>query len=178
MKWVHFLCLAYFFCFSLSSPHLKIPNALQQKLEQAIASTFEDENLTISKVDYSQLKIQKKDELYIFKISKNENLLGYAYLSRANSKHDVYDYVVLYDEDVKIKKSKILIYRENYGRQVGSQRWLKQFIGMKPGESFDYGKDISAVSGATITATSMTKAVQISLEDMKAFTKEELKYGN
>jgi hypothetical protein len=146
-----------------------IPNVLQQKLEKSIASTFEDEKLTISEVDYSQYDILKKDNLHIFKISKNENLIGYAYLSQAKSKHDVYDFVVLYDKDLEIKKSKILIYRENYGRQVGSQRWLRQFIGMKPGETFNYGEDISAVSGATITATSMTKAVQNSLADMKAF---------
>ncbi|WP_019039126.1 FMN-binding protein [Psychroflexus tropicus] len=169
MKWIYFLGLTYFFCFSFITTSFNIPNILQQKLEKAISSTFEDEKLTISEVDFSQYEIQKKDELHIFRISKNENLIGYAYLSQANSKHDVYDFVVLYDKDLEIKKSKILIYRENYGRQVGSQRWLRQFIGMKPGETFKYGDDISAVSGATITATSMTKAVQKSLDDMKTF---------
>ena len=171
MKWIYFLGLTYFFCFSFAESQVSIPNVLQQKLENAIASTFENGGLALSEVDYSQFDIQKKDKLHIFKISKNENLIGYAYLSQAKSKHDVYDFVVLYDKDLEIKKSKILIYRENYGRQVGSQRWLRQFIGMKPGETFNYGEDIAAVSGATITATSMTRAVQNSLKDMKAFNK-------
>ena len=65
------------------------------------------------------------------------------------------------------EKSKILIYREDHGRQVGSQRWLKQFIGRKSGEKLVYGKDIDGISGATVSAKSMTLAVNNVLESLQ-----------
>ena len=61
----------------------------------------------------------------------------------------------------------MLIYREDYGRQIGSQRWLKQFIGKKVGEQLGYGEDVDAIAGATISAKSMTKAVNDVLESLK-----------
>ena len=53
----------------------------------------------------------------------------------------------------------MLIYREDYGAEIGSKRWLKQFIGKKNGEDLKYERDIIAISGATISAYSMTIAI-------------------
>ena len=55
----------------------------------------------------------------------------------------------------------------DHGRQVGSQRWLKQFIGRKSGEKLVYGEDIDGISGATVSAKSMTLAVSNVLESIK-----------
>ena len=53
----------------------------------------------------------------------------------------------------------MLIYREDYGAEIGSKRWLKQFIGKKTGKNLKYERDIIAISGATISAHSMTVAI-------------------
>lgn len=38
-----------------------------------------------------------------------------------------------------------------HGQQIGSQRWLKQFIGKTKNDNLEIGKDISGISGATIS---------------------------
>ncbi|WP_141402396.1 FMN-binding protein [Sediminicola luteus] len=95
----------------------------------------------------------------LFAIKKDGNLVGYGYLGEANSMKRTFDYLVLFNPDLSVRKSKVLIYREEHGRQIGSQRWLKQFIGLTPGTSLTYGSDIDAISGATISAKSMTVAM-------------------
>ena len=67
--------------------------------------------------------------------------------------------MVIFDEDVIIKKSKVLIYREDYGGEISSKRWLRQFEGKKSDDTLHYEKDIVAISGATISAKSMTVAI-------------------
>jgi len=92
--------------------------------------------------------------------------LGYGYLGKAPSKTDEFDYLILIDVNLIIKKTKILIYREDYGGEIGSKRWLKQFIGKSNTDTLQYEKDIIAISGATISANSMTKAVNIFLKNI------------
>ena len=101
------------------------------------------------------------------KIKSSGKEVGYIYVGVAPSLKKTFDYVVLLNPDLSVKKSKILIYREDHGRQVGSQRWLKQFIGRKSGEKLVYGEDIDGISGATVSAKSMTLAVSNVLESLQ-----------
>tara|TARA_R110002020_G_scaffold117986_1_gene269687 strand:+ start:91300 stop:91863 length:564 start_codon:yes stop_codon:yes gene_type:complete len=89
----------------------------------------------------------------------DKRVLGYAYIGEAASMKNKFDYVIFFDADLNIKKAKVLIYREDYGRQIGSQRWLKQYIGLGPEDTVAYGKTVDAISGATISAKSMAMAV-------------------
>lgn len=149
----------------------KISPKLQEKIDNAVETTFEVEEFTLEQLAVDAALNEKTPvELggeNLFNIVKEGKSLGYLYLGEAPSMKKVFDYVVLFNPDMSIKKSKILIYREDYGRQVGSQRWLKQFIGKKSGESLAYGEDIDAISGATISAKSMTLAVSNVLLSMK-----------
>jgi len=102
-----------------------------------------------------------------FKVIHNKEFKGYAYIGNAASMTASFDYLVLFDERLIITKSSVLIYREEYGGEIGSKRWLKQFIGKKGGNTLDYGNEIVAISGATISATSMTKAMNDILISVK-----------
>lgn len=168
-----FISLAVFFTafFFLGFKADKISPKLQEKLNNAVQTTFEVEEFTLEliKVD-SRLNQKTPSELggeNLFKIVGGGSTIGYAYLGEAPSMKNIFDYVVLFNPDLSVKKSKILIYREDYGRQVGSQRWLKQFIGKKSGQKLAYGEDIDGISGATISAKSMTLAVSNILESMQ-----------
>ncbi len=145
-------------------------NELQQKFEKAIRGTYNVENFNLDEIKVSseiveQLSVEM-NEGNLFKISQEKNLIGYAYLGTAPSKKKEFEYVVLFDENFIIKKSKVLIYRENYGLQIGTQRWLKQFIGMTPKDNIVYGENIAAISGATISASSMARAVNDVLQSV------------
>ncbi|MEM1340453.1 MAG: FMN-binding protein [Bacteroidota bacterium] len=169
------LCFVAFLFFSFTSTD-KITPRLQQKLNAAVQSTFELETFALELIEVSadvdaRTKVVLNGE-HLFRVTEGDVLSGYAYLGQAPSMKDVFDYVVLFNPDLSIKKSKVLIYRENYGRQIGSQRWLKQFIGKRSGDPLTYGETIDAISGATISAKSMTKAVAEVLESITVLQRE------
>ncbi len=90
------------------------------------------------------------------KIISNKNAIGYYYTGKAFGKVDYFDYLVIFNLNLSIKKIKILAYREDRGGEIGSKRWLKQFVGKTHLNSFEYNKDIMGISGATISAKSIT----------------------
>ncbi|MEP4790114.1 MAG: FMN-binding protein [Gilvibacter sp.] len=154
----------------------KISPRLQQKLNMAVQTTFEIEDFSLDLISISSdLNSKTAVELgseNLFKVIQNEKLIGYVYLGQAPSMKNIFDYVVLFNRDLSIKKSKVLIYREDYGRQIGSQRWLKQFIGMRVNKAIRYGEDVDAIAGATISAKSMTKAVNDVLQSIAVLQSE------
>lgn len=140
-----------------------IPNKLQKKVAKEIKQTFKIESyslasIAVNKEVNNKLKLKITDKNF-FKIVKNNQLIGYAFIDKAPSKTDEFDYLVLFDKNLVLKKAKILIYREDYGGEIGSKRWLKQFAGKTSSDRLKYEKDIVAISGATISANSMTVAV-------------------
>jgi len=102
----------------------------------------------------------------LYRIAKDNSDLGYFYYAKAPSKTDEFDFVVIFDDDFIIKKIRILAYREDYGGEISSKRWLRQFDGLQTGTSVDYGKEVRGISGATISARSMTVAVNELLSNL------------
>ena len=62
-----------------------------------------------------------------------------------------------------------MVYREDYGGEIGSNRWLKQFAGKSINTDFSVGENVAAISGATISVYSMTHAVNELLSEMDNF---------
>ena len=76
-------------------------------------------------------------------------------------------FLLLFDLNYKIKKVKVLIYRENYGGEISSKRWLSQFLKSDQNDSFVYGDNISAISGATISVKSITSSINYIMDSIK-----------
>jgi Na+-translocating ferredoxin:NAD+ oxidoreductase RnfG subunit len=51
------------------------------------------------------------------------------------------------------------VYREEYGGEIGSSRWLRQFNGLSGTDRVSPKTNIDAISGATISVRSMTRSV-------------------
>lgn len=151
------------FCFVFGLLSFSLPKNIQKRVDKEIKSYFniEDYKLINLKIDtkIAEDLPSKIGENNLFKIQDNGSLLGYAYIASAPSKTAEFDYMVLFDTNWIIIKSKVLIYREEYGGEIGSKRWLKQFDGIKPTDKLVYGDNIMAISGATISVRSMTNAV-------------------
>jgi Na+-translocating ferredoxin:NAD+ oxidoreductase RnfG subunit len=146
-----------------------LTDKLQKKVNEEIKSAFEVETFSMQPKTFSkaiELPSEFSNDTF-FEIKKDNTLLGYAYVSKAPSKTDEFDYLILFDTDLVIKKSKVLVYREDYGGEIGSKRWLKQFNGKKPSDELVYGDNIAAISGATISVKSMTNAVNNVLKSIK-----------
>ena len=104
-----------------------------------------------------------------YKIFDSDQLLGYAFIGTAPSKTDTFEYLVVFDSSLIIKKVNVLVYREDYGGEIGSKRWLRQFVGKARSTDLAVGKNIAAISGATISVYSMTNAVNQLLNEMNNF---------
>ncbi|MGZ2370649.1 hypothetical protein ACXR6G_12780 [Ancylomarina sp. YFZ004] len=81
-----------------------------------------------------------------------ESELGYVCFTSSNGKNDYFDYMVIFDTDLLIKKVVVLVYRSIYGCEIMYSSCLKQFIGKSKGESFKIDKDIDSISGAIFSA--------------------------
>ncbi|MGB5420009.1 FMN-binding protein [Algibacter sp.] len=148
-----------------------LPQNIQKKVDKEIEKTYGIETFNFTEVKIASEVAKdlpsKFESNNFFKIDDKGNLLGYAYLSKAPSKTAQFDYLVLLDKDLIVLKSKVLIYREEYGGEIGSTRWLKQFIGKKGGDEVKHGENIVAISGATISVRSMTNAMNDLLKSLK-----------
>ena len=75
-----------------------------------------------------------------YKIFDSDQLLGFAFIGTAPSKTDTFEYLVVFDQSLIIKKVNVLVYREDYGGEIGSNRWLKQFVGKARSTELAVGK--------------------------------------
>ncbi|WP_167963103.1 FMN-binding protein [Saonia flava] len=157
---------------------VQFPPRLQKKVDSAIKTTYAIEAYNLDPIKVSdRINRDTKAELggdNLFKVHSAKEFVGYIYVGEAPSMKKVFDYVILFNPDLTIKKSKVLIYREDYGLQIGSQRWLKQFIGLSIMDSVVYEETIDGIAGATISANSMTRATDNVLKTLKVLKENEL----
>ncbi|PHS68330.1 MAG: FMN-binding protein [Flavobacterium sp.] len=152
------------FFIGITTSSFVIPDRIAKKADKVIAKFYEIEDFSKETISISEENNNSTDSEFgdgnLFKINSKTELLGYGYIGSAASKTADYNYLVLFDKDFIITKSKVLIYREEYGGEIGSKRWLKQFIGKSStSEELIYGETIVPISGATISVRSMTKAI-------------------
>jgi Na+-translocating ferredoxin:NAD+ oxidoreductase RnfG subunit len=160
MKKIYFIILVGVFTFSAD-----LPNAALKKIDKTLASLWENKSI-------SQQSLKLEGDLKITKIFANTEFVGYSVLSTANSKADFFDYMIVYKPDLSILTVQVLVYREDYGGEIGSNRWLKQFIGKSKTEEMKFGHDIQNISGATISARSITSGVQKVTDKINLLKKE------
>lgn len=163
--------------FSLSA--FSIPERIVKKADKEIEKFYDIEDFSKEKYRFSEeantftpSEFAKEN---FFKIISDGTFLGYGYIGNAPSKTAAFDYLVLFDKDLIITKSKVLLYREEYGGEIGSKRWLKQFIGVSSAsEELIYNRDIIPISGATISVQSMTKAMNDLLKSINLLQESKL----
>jgi Na+-translocating ferredoxin:NAD+ oxidoreductase RnfG subunit len=149
---------------------------LQKKVDKVIKSTFEVETFSFNAITISTKINEEVPSKFgsdnFFEIKSLDKLLGYAYVAKAPSKTADYDYLVLIDTELVVIKAKVLIYREEYGGEISSKRWLRQFIGKTKNDEFRYGDNIDAIAGATISVRSMTNAMNDLMKSLKTLNEK------
>lgn len=159
IKKLFFILVVVFFSISFF-----IPEKVVKKADKVIGKFYEikDFSKEVIIIPYevnSRTPIEFGNE-NLFKIIIKDQLLGYGYIGNAQSRTATFDYLVLFDKDFIIIKTKVLIYREDYGGEIGSKRWLRQFTGKSSiSPELEYNKNIIPISGATISVRSMTRAM-------------------
>jgi hypothetical protein len=156
----------------------QLPKRILKKVEKELVKTYEKKKLKLVEMTISErvnTQLGKRiNAATLFQIVAATVVIGYAYVGKAPSKTDQFDYLLILDKQLIIKKSKVLVYREDYGAEIGSKRWLKQFIGKSGKDQLKYRRDIMAISGATISALSMTQAINQFLADLTILQKNNI----
>ena len=156
-----------------------IPEKIVKKADKVISKfysiqDFQKETILIDVISNNETPSEFGNE-NLFKIESDGVFLGYGYIGKAPAKTTDFDFLVLFDKDFIITKSKVLIYREEYGGEIGSKRWLKQFIGVTTTtKELVYNRDIIPISGATISVQSMTRAINDLLKSVALLQKKSL----
>ncbi len=147
-----------------------VPQNIQKKIQKELEKFFNVSEITVTPIVISDTfntqlpaKITKDN---FFKLYKQSKHIGYAFVGEAPSKTATFDYLVIFDANLKVSHSKILIYREEYGGEIGSSRWLRQFLGKTIGDRVAFNDNIDGIAGATISVRSMTNSMDNLLQTM------------
>jgi len=113
----------------------------------------------------------------------NNSFVNYVYIGRvkscraggcgisrplsANEDQEYFDYFILFDKEKNVKLVRVYNYQATHGQEVTSRGWLRQFIGYNGSDDLLVGKDIDAISGATISVYGITFDVQLKTEILK-----------
>ena len=116
---------------------------LESRAQKYLGKYYDKEVLLIEQRDISNGKLY-----YI------PNTTDILYIGKSPSRFEDFDFMVLFDKDKTIKLVKILVYREDYGGEIGGKRWLRQFIGKSKPLPF-----VDGISGATISVNSLKYSI-------------------
>lgn len=101
-----------------------------------------------------------RDELHIWAIYQSDSLSNIAVLDNVIGKSMPITFLVIFNLDRNIIHADIIKYREPYGGEISSPRWLGQFKQKNDSSSFRVGLDIDGISGATISVNSVSRGIQ------------------
>ena len=164
--------------FSMAYLFLGLPKHIKKKVDKEIEDVFQIKDFQCHAKEIDPDIAKSLPAPFgpdnFFEIKNSETLLGYAYISKAPSKTDQFDYLIILDNHLTILKAKVLVYREDYGGEIGSTRWLKQFIGKTQNDELKYQDNVVAISGATISVRSMTTAVNDLLHSLKILHSKQI----
>jgi len=149
--------------------NLLFATKIEQKCIGVIKSYYNDDIKFINKEfiisEDIKSKIENKikqrfyrDKIYYWVI-ETSGKINYALLDNSIGKTMPITYLVIFDHNMGVLNSSIIKYRESYGGEVSGKKWLEQFRGMKYGKMYKFGKEIDGITGATLSASSITKGI-------------------
>jgi len=102
----------------------------------------------------------------VLRVTRGDTLLGFATVRNVTGKDQPITFLVAIDPDDRLKDVDILVYREPYGGEVAYEAWRRQFRGKSAADSVRVGREIRAISGATISVHAVTLGVKRALADL------------
>lgn len=104
-----------------------------------------------------------------YKVFSSDSLIAHMILDEAPGKVDSFSYMVLFSPEGKIENVSVLQYRENYGGEIASKRFLRQYIGKQNGQEMEYLQDIDGISGATISVRAINHGLKQNSIDLTKY---------
>jgi len=101
---------------------------------------------------------------YVIYVAKTDGVVdGYAIVDEELGQHLPITFAIQIDPQGSVVRTEIMAYREAYGEEIRQNRFREQFNGKLATDVIRTGHDVVAISGATISSRSMTRAVKRAL---------------
>ena len=100
----------------------------------------------------------------VSEIRDSSGLLGYCVESEVVSRSGPFNIRVLFNKQFGIERATVVSYPWAHGRDVRKSAFTEQFKGKGPDDAIRIGKDIDAMTGATISSTAMAKGIREAVE--------------
>lgn len=137
----------------------------KQALKMVKTALKDKEIILVEKVDVTDV-FGKTEPVVIYRFSRINGSDFCVIFAQAKGRYEMFDYLIVVNPEFAIEKIRVLKYRSEYGGEIASKRWLKQFENYSSGE-LRYKKEISALSGATISANSIVADIPKVLKILK-----------
>ncbi len=108
---------------------------------------------------FFSLKDNKNSFIYIGRVNSCR-AGGCAIQSNTDEPSEYFDYFIFFNADANVELVKVFNYAATHGHEVMAKGWLKQFSGHNSNNSLEVGKNIDAISGATISVQALTKDIK------------------
>lgn len=118
----------------------------------------------------------------------NVNQIYYMYIGRVNScraggcsipmdspesyDSEYFEYFILFDSSLSVQVVRIFNYAASHGHEVSAKGWLRQFDGYNGRDTLRVGKNVDAISGATISVYGITEDVQLKTQLLQKLNKQ------
>lgn len=143
--------------------YLTKEEALRVALPKAQTVRAEQVQLTPDQRQRVRNKVDQPidDDTFIFHVGKrNDQIDGYAYITDKKGRHRPITFVVGLKPDCRVRDVAIMIYREPRGYEVKAKRFLRQYHNKTIDDPIEVNRDIKNISGATISAHSVSAGVR------------------
>ncbi|MFQ5903765.1 MAG: FMN-binding protein [Candidatus Binatia bacterium] len=89
-----------------------------------------------------------------------EKVLGYMAIDDVIGKAEPITYMIVFTPEGVVKRVEIMVYRESQGGEVRYRAFMKQYEGKTVNDPLRVGDDIRNISGATLSAFSITAGMK------------------
>ncbi len=105
-----------------------------------------------------------EEKAKVYTVFKNDKILGWAVALDEMGKIKPITFLVGIDSQHKVLAVYILEYRDIFGSDIKRRSFLRQFIGKTLKDRLKAGRDIDAVTGATVSSNAAAAAVKKALK--------------
>lgn len=148
---------------ALAQVYFTVKQLLSEQYKAASAVSFTRVNVDAAMNATVQAKLGRplpKAEYVIYVAKRDQDVVGYAVFDEERGEHELIDFATFFDPQGVIVRSEIVAYREAYGSEIRRETFRNQFLGRSARSGFKVGHDIDAISGATLSSESMSRALQ------------------
>jgi hypothetical protein len=95
----------------------------------------------------------------VFRVARGGTPVGRAFVVEEIGKHRPITFVVGLRPDRTVEDVAVMAYREAYGGEIATRRFLRQYAGKAPGDDLRTPQGIKNVAGATLSVEAASRAV-------------------